>query len=24
MLVDYKFLSRSIDGRTYWRPKLAE
>src|SRR6056300_225068 len=24
MLVDYKFLSRSIDGRTYWRSKLAE
>ena len=24
MLVDYKFLSRSSDGRTYWRSKLAE
>lgn len=24
MLVDYKFLSRSSDGRTYWRTRLAE
>ena len=24
MLVDYKFLSRSSDGRTYWRSKLEE
>ena len=24
MLVDYKFLSRSSDGRNYWRSKVAE
>lgn len=24
MLVDYKFLSRSRDGRTYWRAEIAK
>ena len=24
MLVDYKFLNRSLDGKTYWRPKSAQ
>lgn len=24
MLVDYKFLARSKDGKTYWRPELEK